>query len=212
MDKKPIAMPTGCEFVDVNDLVPFKRNPKKHEIEDINLIIKSIERNGWGDPLLVCPETKEILSGNGRLMAAKKMGLDKVPVVYAPEGLTEKQKADLVIASNKLVEVSGYNDNLQILIDMFELNPEDFGMQAIENAVAELEDDEPEVPFTEELREEHNYIVLYFDNDVDWLQAETLFGKYLTTKQALNSKEGFRKMGVGRVVRGADVLKDLGGN
>ena len=212
MDKKPIAMPTGCEFVDVNDLVPFKRNPKKHEIEDINLIIKSIERNGWGDPLLVCPETKEILSGNGRLMAAKKMGLDKVPVVYAPEGLTEKQKADLVIASNKLVEVSGYNDNLQILIDMFELNPEDFGMQAIENAVAEMEDDEPEVPFTEELREEHNYIVLYFDNDVDWLQAETLFGKYLTTKQALNSKEGFRKMGVGRVVRGADVLKDLGGN
>lgn len=212
MDKKPIAMPTGCEFVDVNDLVPFKRNPKKHEIEDINLIIKSVERNGWGDPLLVCPETKEILSGNGRLMAAKKMGLDKVPVVYAPEGLTEKQKADLVIASNKLVEVSGYNDNLQILIDMFELNPEDFGMQAIENAVAELEDEEPEVPFTEELREEHNYIVLYFDNDVDWLQAETLFGKYLTTKQALNSKEGFRKMGVGRVVRGADVLKDLGGN
>lgn len=212
MDKKPIAMPTGCEFVDVNDLVPFKRNPKKHEIEDINLIIKSVERNGWGDPLLVCPETKEILSGNGRLMAAKKMGLDKVPVVYAPEGLTEKQKADLVIASNKLVEVSGYNDNLQILIDMFELNPEDFGMQAIENAVAEMEDEEPEVPFTEELREEHNYIVLYFDNDVDWLQAETLFGKYLTTKQALNSKEGFRKMGVGRVVRGADVLKDLGGN
>lgn len=210
MDKKPIAMPTGCEFVDVNDLVPFKRNPKKHEIEDINLIIKSVERNGWGDPLLVCPETKEILSGNGRLMAAKKMGLDKVPVVYAPEGLTEKQKADLVIASNKLVEVSGYNDNLQLLIDMFELNPEDFGMQAIENAVAELEDDEPEVPFTEELREEHNYIVLYFDNDVDWLQAETLFSKYLTTKQALNSKEGFRKMGVGRVVRGADVLKDLG--
>jgi hypothetical protein len=143
-------------------------------------------------------------------MAAKKMGLDKVPVVYAPEGLTEKQKADLVIASNKLVEVSGYNDDLQLLIDMFELNPEDFGMQAIENAVAEMEDEEPEVPFTEELREEHNYIVLYFDNDVDWLQAETLFSKYLTTKQALNSKEGFRKMGVGRVVRGADVLKDLG--
>lgn len=211
-ETKPIAMPSGCEFVSIDDLVPFKRNPKKHDIEDINLIAKSIERNGWGDPLLVCPETKEILSGNGRYQAAKKMGLEMIPVVYAPEGLTEKQKADLVIASNKLVEVSGYNDNLQILMDMFELNPEDFGMQALENAVAETEEEEPEVPFTEELREEHNYIVLYFDNDVDWLQAETLFGKYLTTKQALNSKEGFRKMGVGRVVRGADVLKDLGVN
>lgn len=207
---KVIKFGKGCNLVPVEDLIPYKKNPKKHDVQDINLIIKSIERNGFGENLLVCPETMEVLSGNGRLLAAKKMGLDKVPVVYAPEGLTEKQKADLVIASNKLVEVSGYNDNLQLLIDMFELNPEDFGMQAIENAVAEMEDEEPEVPFTEELREEHNYIVLYFDNDVDWLQAETLFSKYLTTKQALNSKEGFRKMGVGRVVRGADVLKDLG--
>lgn len=209
---KVIKFGKGCNLVPVEDLIPYKKNPKKHDVQDINLIIKSIERNGFGENLLVCPETMEVLSGNGRLMAAKKMGLDKVPVVFAPEGLTEKQKADLVIASNKLVEVSGYNDNLQILIDMFELNPEDFGMQALENAVAETDEEEPEVPFTEELREEHNYIVLYFDNDVDWLQAETLFGKYLTTKQALNSKEGFRKMGVGRVVRGADVLKDLGGN
>lgn len=209
---KPIAMPTGCEFVGINELVPFKRNPKKHDVEDVSLIMKSIQRNGWGDPLVVCPETKEILSGNGRYLAAKKMGLEMLPVVYAPEGLTEKQKADYVIAVNKLTENSGWNDNLQILMDMFELNPEDYGMQALENAVAEMEEEEPEVPFTEELREEHNYIVLYFDNDVDWLQAETLFGKYLTTKQALNSKEGFRKMGVGRVVRGADVLKDLGGN
>lgn len=210
MDIKPIAMPTGCEFVDINELVPFKRNPKKHEIDDINLIVKSVERNGWGDPLLVCPETKEILSGNGRYLAAKKLGLKEVPVVYAPEGLTEKQKADLVIASNKLVEASGYNDNLQILMDMFELNPADFGLEEVTKEIEKEIAEEPEVPFTEELREEHNYIVLYFDNDVDWLQAETLFGKYLTTKQALNSKEGFRKMGVGRVVRGADVLKDLG--
>lgn len=204
-----INMPSGCSFVSINDLVTYKKNPKKHEVQDINLIVKSIERNGWGDPLLVCPETNEILSGNGRYLAAKRLGLEEIPVVYAPAGLSEKQKADLVIASNKLVEVSGYNDNLEILMGMFELNPEDFGIEAIEKAVKEVEE-EPEVPFTEELREEHNYIVLYFDNDVDWLQAETLFGKYLTTKQALNSKEGFRKMGVGRVVRGADVLKDLG--
>lgn len=210
MENKPIAMPTGCEFVEVNELVPFKRNPKKHEIQDIELIMNSIRRNGWGDPLLVCPETKEILSGNGRYLAAKKLGLELIPVVYAPEGLTEKQKADLVIASNKLVEASGYNDNLQMLMDMFELNPADFGLEEVTKEIEKEMEEEPEVPFTEELREEHNYIVLYFDNDVDWLQAETLFGKYLTTKQALNSKEGFRKMGVGRVVRGADVLKDLG--
>lgn len=205
-----INMPMGCEFMAISSLVPYKRNPKKHETKDIDLIVRSIERNGWGDPLLVCPETMEILSGNGRYLAAKRLKLEEVPVVYAPKGLTEKQKADLVIASNKLVETSGYNDNLQILMDMFDLNPDDFGLDEVTKEIEKEMEEEPEVPFTEELREEHNYIVLYFDNDVDWLQAETLFGKYLTTKQALNSKEGFRKMGVGRVVRGADVLKDLG--
>lgn len=209
---KVIRFGKGCNFVPIDDLVQFKKNPKKHEVIDIDLIAKSIERNGFGENLLVCPETNEILAGNGRYLAAKKLGLKEVPVVYAPEGLTEKQKADLVIASNKLVEASGYNDNLQILIDMFELNPADFGMEEVAKEIEKEMEEEPEVPFTEELREEHNYIVLYFDNDVDWLQAETLFGKYLTTKQALNSKEGFRKMGVGRVVKGADVLKDLGVN
>lgn len=124
-----VNMPTGCLLVDIKDLVPYERNPKNHNEKDINLIIKSIKRSGWGDPLLVCPETMEVLSGNGRLMAAHELGMEQVPVVYAPKGLTEKQKADLVIASNKLVEVSGYNDNFGALVDEFDLDISDFGME-----------------------------------------------------------------------------------
>ena len=125
-----IKFPTECKMVSVNDLIPYAKNPKDHTDKDLDLIIKSIQRNGWGDPILVCPETNEILSGNGRYLAARKIGLSEVPVVYAPDGLTEKQKADLVIASNKLVEVSGYNDNLGELIADFDLDLGDFGMVA----------------------------------------------------------------------------------
>lgn len=206
---KTIRFGDGCNFIKIDKLVPYSKNPKNHDNKDVDLIIKSIERNGFGENLLICPETNEILSGNGRYLAAKKIGLEEVPCVYAPKGLSEKQKADLVIASNKLVEVSGYNKNLEGLIEEFGLNSADFG---IDFAKVEKEKEEDgDVPFTEELLEEHNYIVLYFDNTVDWLQAQTLFGKYLGKKQALASKEGFRKMGVGRVVKGADVLKDLVG-
>lgn len=125
-----IKFPTECKMVSVDELIPYAKNPKDHNDKDLDLIIKSIERNGWGDPILVCPETNEILSGNGRYFAARKIGLKEVPIVYAPEGLTEKQKADLVIASNKLVEVSGYNDNLGDLIAEFDLDLGDFGMVA----------------------------------------------------------------------------------
>lgn len=125
---KTIKFGDGCNFVKVDELVPFARNPKIHTDKDIDLIVKSIERNGFGDNLLICPETNEILSGNGRYLASKKLGLTEIPCVYAPKGLTEKQKADLVIASNKSVDVSGYNDNLGALLEEFDLKAEDFGI------------------------------------------------------------------------------------
>lgn len=125
-----INLPTGCILADIKDIKPYARNPKNHDDKDIELIIKSIKRNGWGDPLLVCPETMEVLSGNGRLMAAQKLGMEQVPIVYAPKGLTEKQKADLVIASNKLVEASGYNSYLEELVEEFDLSWDDFAMVA----------------------------------------------------------------------------------
>lgn len=139
-----INLPTGCILADINELVSYAKNPKNHDDKDIDLIIKSIKRNGWGDPLLVCPETKEVLSGNGRLIAAKKLGMEQVPVVYAPKGLTDKQKADLVIASNKLVEISGYNENLGLLLEEFELNAEDFGLDLSEKTPKEPK--EAEIP------------------------------------------------------------------
>ena len=133
-----VKFPTGCKFLPVDGLVHYAKNPKKHEDKDIDLIIRSIKRNGFGDPILVCPETNEVLSGNGRLMAAKKMGLTEIPAVYAPEGLTEKQKADLVIASNKLVEVSGYNENLGSLIEEFGFDMADFGIDADMSMVEDM--------------------------------------------------------------------------
>lgn len=141
----------SCDMEKIDKLVPYAKNPKEHSDKDIDLIIKSIQRNGWGDPILVCPETNEILSGHGRWLAAKKMKLDAVPIVYAPRGLTEKQKADLVIASNKLVEVSGYNDNLTALVAEFDLSFDDFGMDVtIESEPKEIVEDE--VPETVETR------------------------------------------------------------
>lgn len=70
-----------------------------------------------------------------------------------------------------------------------------------------------EVPFAEVLREEHNYIVLYFDNEVDWLQAESIFP--LETVSALSTRndgklsKNMARRGVGRVIKGADALEAI---
>lgn len=69
-----------------------------------------------------------------------------------------------------------------------------------------------EVPFTEVLNESHNYVVLYFDNQVDWLQAKTLLGikaaRCLSTKIGENNINA-NKVGEGRVLRGAEAINRL---
>lgn len=124
-----VSFPKTFKMVNIDELCPYDKNPKNHTDKDIDLIIKSIEKNGWTEPILCVPETNQVLAGNGRLIAAKKMGLTEVPVIYAPENLTDEQKAYIVIASNKLVEVSGYNDNLELLLNEFELDFGDFGIE-----------------------------------------------------------------------------------
>lgn len=70
-----------------------------------------------------------------------------------------------------------------------------------------------DVKFTEILNEEHNYIVLYFDNSVDWLQVQTLLGiprvMAYSTRNDGEINEGNRRIGVGRIFRGAEVLEKL---
>jgi hypothetical protein len=70
----------------------------------------------------------------------------------------------------------------------------------------------PEVEFTQVLSESHNYIVLYFDDEVDWLQAQTLFE--LKPVRLMNTVKGSdnvhaKETGIGRVLRGVDVFNRL---
>lgn len=73
----------------------------------------------------------------------------------------------------------------------------------------------PEVEFTEVLGEEHNYVVLYFDNEVDWLQAESLFDikekKNLSTRKDGEIPKNMERKCIGRVLNGAKALEKLRG-
>ena len=64
---------------------------------------------------------------------------------------------------------------------------------------------EPEIEITEELFESHNYIMLYFDNELDWQTAKDVFE--LKTVKRKNQRIGDK--GLGRVVKGKDILKKL---
>jgi hypothetical protein len=64
-----------------------------------------------------------------------------------------------------------------------------------------------EEEFTQELMESHNYVVLYFDNDIDWMQAKEVLD--LQSKHGLTSRVGLLRKGIGRVMRGAPIINRL---
>lgn len=90
-----VQMPPG-------ELVPYAGNAKAHPPKQVDHIANSIKAFGWQQPIVV-DRNKVVVIGHGRLLAAKQLGLDMVPVVYA-DNLTEAQVNALRLADNKTNE------------------------------------------------------------------------------------------------------------
>ena len=66
----------------VSELLPYAKNSRLHSEEQVDQIAASIKEWGWTTPVLV-DEQGEIIAGHGRVMAAKKLGIDKIPTMEA---------------------------------------------------------------------------------------------------------------------------------
>lgn len=180
-------------------------------------IIASIKEYGFTNPVLI-DEKDMIIAGHGRCLAGKKMGMEEVPCVVLAH-LSEAQKRAYIIADNKLALNAGWNDELlkiemeALKDDNFDLALTGFDEEEINKLFNDINDveEEGEVKFSEILGEEHNYIVLYFDNEVDWLQAETLFELEQVKAWPTGKKENkkMERVGVGRVLNGAKAIERI---
>lgn len=91
----------------VADLVPYARNARTHSEAQVAQIAASIKEWGWTNPVLL-DETGGIIAGHGRVMAARSLGIDEVPVMVA-SGWTDAQKRAYVLADNKLALNAGWD-------------------------------------------------------------------------------------------------------
>lgn len=94
----------------VADLVPYAKNARTHDDKQIEMIARSIEEFGFLNPVLI-DRQKNVIAGHGRILAAKKLGLKKVPVLFV-EGLTEEQRKAYILADNRLAEMSEWDMDL----------------------------------------------------------------------------------------------------
>ena len=121
-------MAQRIEHWPLEKLVAYAQNPRTHSDAQVAQIAASIAEFGFNNPILV--DTKAgIIAGHGRLLAARKLQLEQVPVIVL-DHLTEAQKRAYIIADNQLALNAGWDDDL-LRAELAALQAEDFNVRLI---------------------------------------------------------------------------------
>lgn len=94
----------------VDSLIPYARNARTHSDAQVAQIAASIREFGWTNPILVDGDNS-IIAGHGRLLAARKLGMEQVPCIELA-GLTETQRKAYILADNKLAMNAGWDEDM----------------------------------------------------------------------------------------------------
>ena len=135
----------NVQYLSPSELIPYGKNAKRHPAEQVRLIANSIKQFGFQQPIVV-DQDNVVVIGHGRLLAAKRLKLDTVPVVRV-DNLSEDQIKALRLADNKVAE-SDWNLDLlaEELADIKTVDMSDFGLvlNLDDMEVAGSEDADPE--------------------------------------------------------------------
>jgi hypothetical protein len=198
------------KLVNISEVKPNPKNPRIIKNVKFQKLVTSIKE--FPDmlnkrPLIVFTDVDDkyvVLGGNMRLKACKEIGLKEIPIIVADEW-TEEQKNEFLIKDN--VGFGEWDwDSLANEWDAEKLDDWGLDLPIDLDAIKETKDipDIGEIEFSEELLLEHNYIVLYFDNAMDWEVAQEVYG--LNKVKSKESSLGSQKIGIGRVLNGKNFI------
>lgn len=198
----------------VEDLKFDKRNYRRHSEKNQDLIKKSINEVGFGRSIVIDADN-EIVCGNGVVSQIAKSTPIKVVETNGSELIVVKRtdlKTDDAKRKQLAVMDNSTSDSSEFDLDLLK---EDFGIEDLQDFGLDItftaeKEEKPELEFTEELLEEHNYIVLTFDNSADWMTCCDLLD--VKTVKTSDSKGKYIRTGIGRVFKGERFLRGLSGN
>jgi DNA modification methylase len=120
----------------LGELIPYACNPRTHSDAQVAQIAASIREFGWTNPVLV-DGASGIIAGHGRVLAARKLGLERVPVIELAH-MSEAQKRAYVLADNQLALNAGWDEAL-LRLELADLSGVGFDLALIGFGEGELE-------------------------------------------------------------------------
>ncbi|MGM1091333.1 DNA modification methylase [Streptococcus dysgalactiae] len=143
------------EFVDkkLSEITPYKNNPRNND-EAVGPVAESIKEFGFKVPIVI-DKNGEIVNGHTRYKAAKKLGLETVPVIVADD-LSDEQIKAFRLADNKVGEIAVWDLDLlnEELNDILDLDMSAFGFDVLDNLDDLIEDEKDLDDFTENVPDE----------------------------------------------------------
>jgi ParB-like chromosome segregation protein Spo0J len=112
----------------VSQLIPYARNARTHSDAQVAQIAASIREWGWTNPVLIDAEGG-LIAGHGRVLAARKLGLDDIPCMIAT-GWTDAQKRAYILADNQLALNAGWDTEL-LRFELSDIVAADFNLSLI---------------------------------------------------------------------------------
>lgn len=121
-------MSVKIEQRSIAKLIPYASNSRTHSDAQVAQIAASIKEFGWTNPILVSGDNS-IIAGHGRLMAARKLDMEEVPVIVL-DHLSKAQQRALVIADNQLALNAGWDMNM-LKAEIEDLSLENFNLELL---------------------------------------------------------------------------------
>lgn len=155
------------EIVSIDSLIPYSKNANRHSDAQIERLIELIKYQGFRDPVIAQKGTGVIVAGHGRIMAARKMGMTEIPVIFQ-EFESEEQLYAFMVSHNAIQEWSDL-DLSQINIDIADFGPDlemihlglkNFTVEPLDNTFDEPEPEQKNGGFVIEVR---------FPNDMEMM-------------------------------------------
>ncbi len=130
-----VTLPDSIEHWPVERLIPYAANARTHSEDQIAQVAASIKEFGFTNPILVDGKSG-IIAGHCRLMAARRLGLEQVPIIIL-DHLTDAQRRAYILTDNKSAENAGWDNDI-LAAELERLQEDGFELDVIGFSDAEL--------------------------------------------------------------------------
>ena len=196
------------------DLVPHPDNWRTHPLLQQEALEGVLDEVGWVQRIIVNERTGRVVDGHLRVELAVRRNEPAVPVLFVD--LDESEEA-LVLATLDPVAALAKADAQRLSRVLERTSPENEALAEFLEHLADslgaqrkAKEPPPERPISKELFERHDYLVLVFENDLDWAAACQFFDLQTVVSAQVDEKTTLRKRGRGRVLDGAEFLAKVG--